>query len=126
LKESIIVLFLLLFITTVAYGLFSYTSQLCKELDDILIQLNQEISEENWSAASHKVSKLQNQWEQADVFWSTYIDHKEIDLVDESIARLSVLVQIKSQDDLLVEIGQTRRLLQRVKENETPEFHNVF
>jgi len=117
---------LLLLIITGVYGLFFYTAQLCQDIDDLLIQLNDHVKEEDWEAATTKTEKLKEQWDHADFFWSTFVDHKEIDFVDESVARIALLVKIKKRDELLVEIGLARRFIYRIKENETPDLQSVF
>jgi len=125
-KIFLAVVILLLLIPAGAYGLFAHTTQLQQDLDDLLMQIYEETRLEDWSAASQKTERLKQKWEEAEAFWSPYVDHKEVEQMDESVARINALVKIEKKEDLLVEIGVARRLLYRIKEGESPSFGNIF
>jgi len=126
LKTIIAVIVILALLVGGVSGMYLQTSMLYREIDRAFQDLTTKVENENWEAAQKKTGSLKDQWSQAEEFWATFMDHQEIELVDESINKIDSLVQIKEQNDLLVEIHLARSFLYRLKEKESPSIKNIL
>ncbi len=106
--------------------MFIYSTVIYNDLQDILNSLYQAVEEENWEDADKIVANMEEVWNRADRSWTPVMDHRQVDRVDESMTRVVHLVNIRSKDDLMVEIPLSRRLLKRLKDTEVPDLQNVF
>ncbi len=125
-KAILAIASLLLIILAGSILLYMQTSSLHRELDRILEELIERVDEEDWPAAREKSDRLEEKWESAEAFWSTFMDHQEINRADESVSRITSLVEMQEKSELYAEIRLTRRLLKSLKEKESPGLQNVF
>ena len=119
---------LILLVAIAGFTTFIYyqTSEIAGDLTASLSRLQEEVERENWEAASAEVSRLKKEWERADRWWTPFMDHREIDVLDQTIVRVARLVAIEQKEDALVEVIVATSMVQRLRDREGPSLRNVF
>lgn len=117
---------LLVVIVLFAGYLYSHTAKISEGILESLNRLEQKVEEEKWEEASVEVENLKENWQEADALWTPLMDHREIDLLDQSIIKVIRLVQVRHKEDLLVEIDVAKGLVRRIRDKERPDTKNVF
>jgi len=118
---------ILLFITvTGVYTMQYYTSIIYRELDLTLVKLTDKVENHKWDRARQKTDVLEERWSSAEFFWSTFMDHQEIDLVDESIERIVFLCEMEDEKEAYIELNLARRYLYRLQEKESIDVKNIL
>ena len=105
---------------------FYQTSMIAGDLHSSLEQLSQKVEKEEWEEALQKTSILKNRWSKADAWWTPLMDHQEIDFLSQSIVRIEKLVEMKRQEDSLIEISVARSMVESIYEMQRPDIKNIF
>ena len=119
---------LVLLILIVGFATFNYyhTSAIADDLQDSLSGIKQHLEKENWEQAHNEINELNINWEKADRWWTPFMDHREIDMLDQSIGRVSSLVEVRLREEALVEIQTAKRMIQRIMDREGVNLSNIF
>jgi hypothetical protein len=119
---------LILLVGIFAFSIYMYklTSDLSEDLFSSLEQLKQAVEEEEWEKAALDLQQLNKSWKKADAWWTPLMDHRELDHLDQTITRISGFVRQRQQEDAFVEIGVSRRLVEKVQEREGLSMRNIF
>lgn len=107
-------------------AMYIYSTLIYNDLRDALESLYGAVEDGKWDDAEEKAEKMNALWDKADRSWTPVMDHQQVDRVDESITRIRQLIKVRDRDALIVEIAVARRLLKRLKDNETPDLQNLF
>lgn len=121
-----IALGLLILILLASSGFYWYTSMLYRQLQDSLDRLYKAVETESWSQADREVRGLEEIWARADDAWTPIMDHRQVDLLDESLTRVFTLVELRQKEELLLQLAVSRRLARRLKDMEVPGIGNIF
>lgn len=115
-------------VVIVSFAFFSYyrTSLLSEELLSSLEQLQAAVEEGCPEATGAELKELKSRWERADAWWTPLMDHREIDLLDQTIIRIDQNIKQQRSEDTLVEIGAARRMVERIRDRERPLTKNIF
>ena len=54
------------------------------------------------------------------------MDHRQVDRLDESLTKVIKLAELRSREDLLVEVAIAMRMARRIKDTEVPSIRNIF
>ncbi|NMB41261.1 MAG: DUF4363 family protein [Firmicutes bacterium] len=106
--------------------MFFHTGELSGELLSDLHLIEQKVKDEQWKEATREVEKLKKSWHKAEAWWTPSMDHRETELIDMSIVRVAGWVDMRSKEDALVEINVAKRMVQGIKEKESPSLKNIF
>ncbi|HHX77520.1 MAG TPA: DUF4363 family protein [Firmicutes bacterium] len=120
------ILVLLLVIFTFAYYTYNQTLNLAGELQALLKDWATMVEKERWKEAGEQAGVIEKKWEVTSNWWLPLMDHNEIELVEQAIARSAELVGIRSREMALVEIRMAQRLTQYIVESERPALKNIF
>ncbi|MGI5875279.1 MAG: DUF4363 family protein [Dethiobacteria bacterium] len=113
-------------ILILATFMFFQTSALSENLLESLHLIEQNVEQGNWEEALQEVKTLDKVWEKADNWWTPFMDHKETELLDMSMTRVSKWVEIHNKENALVEIGVARRMVENFRGKEVPNLKNIF
>lgn len=109
-----------------AAGLYIYSAGLQRDLQRELVELEQAAEAENWAQVQQASARLKKAWKQADATWSPVMDRRDVDRVDEAVARVAHLSAHRQKDDLLLEVSVARRVVTRLMQKESISFHSLF
>lgn len=125
---KLIVIMVVVLIVIVGFASFIYyqTSTISGELLDSLAGIKQHIEKEKWERVHHEIDRLNNHWEKADRWWTPFMDHRELDLLDQSIGRVFGLVEVRLKEEALVEVNTAMRLVQRILDREAFNISNIL
>lgn len=122
----IAMLILLTVIVVFAVVINDQTVEISDQLLVSLEKVQQNVENDQWKKAEDKVSILRKQWEKADKWWTPFMDHREIDMLDQSVARISGFIEEQQKEDALVEIKVTKSMVERIRNREGPNIENIF
>ncbi len=109
-----------------AAALFACTSALHSQLQESLGRMHKAVEAEDWEAAGRESKQLQKIWARTDAAWTPIMDHRQVDRLDESLTRVIKLVELRSREDLLIEVAMAMRMAVRIKDTEVPSIRNIF
>ncbi len=125
-KLFVAVLILLVLITGSSLWLYYHSMAIYQDLQDTLSSLDDAVRAEEWDTANTIMEDIDNIWRKGEWLWTSFVDHRQVDRLDESITMLKSLTKTENKDDTTVEISITKRLLERLKETESPLFKSIF
>jgi len=119
---------IVLLVIIVGFATFNYfhTAAIAGDLQDSLSSIRQHLEHEEWEHAQQVIDQLNSHWERADRWWTPFMDHREIDLLDQSIGKVSSLVEVRLQKEALVEVKVAKRMVHRIMEREGINLSNFF
>ncbi len=120
------IILLLAVILTFSMYMYHLTSEISEDLFSNLEELKKKVEEEQWSETALCLEDLSKNWNRADSWWTPLMDHRELDLLDQTIVRIEGLVRQYRREDALVEIKVAGRLIERVLERESVSIKNIF
>ncbi|PKM83990.1 MAG: hypothetical protein CVU88_00355 [Firmicutes bacterium HGW-Firmicutes-13] len=120
------ILIMLLLLIGFSLFIFRQTFEIAEGLTAALDQIEETVQTDQWDKASRVVEELKEQWGRADAWWSPFMDHQEIDLLDQSIVRVARLVEVRRKEDALVEISVARTMIKSISELQRPGISNIF
>jgi len=119
-----VILFLVVLAGSVA--IFIYTTALYNQLQESLHRIYRAVEEDDWDAASRESKELQRIWARTDASWTPIMDHRQVDELDQLLARVVKLIELRRKEDLLVELAAAMRAAKRIKDTEVPSIRNIF
>ena len=117
---------LLAFILVFSFYMNNQVSDISKDLMVTLGSIEQKVETEQWEKALISIEKLQMDWENAIIWWTPMMDHREVDALDHAIARLSRQVSLKEKEEALAEISLAKRMVHRINDREKVMISNIF
>lgn len=84
------------------------------------------IGSSNWNQADTQLTRMINYWSGVKGYWSALIDHQEIDNIDETLARLQMLIKGKDNASALAEASALKKFIVHIPEREKPSLDNIF
>ncbi|MGI6615454.1 MAG: DUF4363 family protein [Dethiobacteria bacterium] len=125
-KTIWVAVLLLVAVLVGSIALHFYTTSLYDQLQQNLRRLEKAVEEEDWAAARQEAEELQNIWAKTDATWTPIMDHHQVDHLDESLTRVSRLLELHNREDLLLELALAARIAKRIKDSEVPMLRNIF
>lgn len=117
---------LLLIVLAGAFSLFFYTTSLYSQLQDSLHRIHHAAEKGDWTAAQRESEQLKEIWTRTDASWTPIMDHRQVDHLDESLARVLKLAELQNREELLVELVVAMRQAKRIIDTEVPSLRNIF
>ena len=125
-KTIWIALALFLAVLAGSAALYIYTTALHGDLQDNLQRIHRAAEDENWAEVRRETEQLQKIWARTDASWTPIMDHRQVDRLDESLTRVMKLTELRSRDELLIEVTLAMRMARRIKDTEAPALRNIF
>lgn len=117
---------LLLVVLIGSAALFLYTDVQYNHLQEQLERICRAAEGEDWTQAQRESERLKTIWARTDASWTPIMDHRQVDRLDESLTRVSKLIEMRNREELLIEIAVAVRLAKRIKDTEVPSLRNIF
>lgn len=125
-KLIIGIVLLVVAINVFAFLNLHYTMSFSEEIIDTLEILREKVEREDWDKTPGSINLLEKQWENADAWWTPLMDHREIDLLEQTIVRVIQNIELKQKNEALVEIALAKRMTKNIMEKEQPSIKNIF
>lgn len=117
-------IFILVFI-----GTGYYTHRLDKEIEHLeirLLDVQDCITKKDWPNSKNKTKALIDDWEKAQNWLKAIVNHKEMDLIMQTLYELKGYVDVKNKDEALVKAGVLKVFLEHIPANEALTLNNIF
>lgn len=117
-----------LIIVLISFSIYVFyqTSLISDELQSSLVKLENKIEQEEWEKAKQETKVLKKRWSKADAWWTPLMDHQEIDILSQTIVRIDRMVDMRRQEDALIEISVGRTIVESIYEMQRPDIKNIF
>ncbi len=122
----ILVSLLIILIITTAFISFLKISSTSTDLLNNLETLEEYVHLEQWEKAIKTGHKINQQWDQANSFFSLMIDHEQLHDLNIIITRISSLIEHRQKEKTITEIRIARKLIENIPEEEKPLLKNIF
>lgn len=96
--------------------------QLNQQLDEVELKLNAG----DWDQSLLSLKKVRKNWEKAKPYWAILTNHKEMDLIEESLTKTIRAASCKSYTAALIHLGVLRDSIKHIPEKERLSLENVF
>ncbi|NMA14712.1 MAG: DUF4363 family protein [Clostridia bacterium] len=120
------IMLLLVVVLSFSVYMFKLTNDLSQDLFTSLEELKLAVEEGEWEKAAQDLQQLNKSWKKADAWWTPLMDHRELDNLDQTITRVSGFIQQRQQEEAFVEIGVSRRQVEKILERESLSMRNIF
>lgn len=88
--------------------------------------LEEALAAENWTAADRAAARLNTLWQDTQKGWDLFIHHREMDNIEESLARVTELVQARQADLARTELAAMKLLIAHLPDKEKFSFANIL
>lgn len=125
---KIISLVVLLIVAITIAGNISqkYLSATSKELESIIIKIEEYTNREDWSSAEAMVDEIEIVWSEHERVWASIIDHAEIDNIDTAMARLTTFIQTREKPSAVAEAATMKKYIQHIPVKDAPIWKNIL
>lgn len=97
--------------------------------EEILRQLEEvekQVTNEQWQEAQQSLTRIIADWNKTNKHWKYLIDHREIDEIEMTVARLKSACQTREQSDALAELSVLQFYLMHIPAKESLLLRNIF
>lgn len=98
------------------------TNELAKQI----VEVNEEITNGDWDAASSKMEAVQEKWQDKTKWWPIFLNHEEMDLIEFSLAKAKAYVHSQDQALALGQLSELRRMVVHIYEKEQLNMENIL
>ena len=119
---------MIIFVLIIA-GSGYYTYALSKSIDNIeakLSDVENNISEEKWEECKAKTEALMQDWEETQKWLKAIVNHKEIDLIIQTLYEMKGYIQAENKEEALVKAGVLKMFFRHIPENESLSLINIL
>ena len=115
-------------ILLIIYTFFSekFVEDFCMQMDSVLQECADSITEEKYSRAKSKVSKLYDLWEENDILMSVFIGDDSVIEPQKSIITIKNSLEDENYEECLVNIRECQGYLHCIIENNRVNLGNVL
>ncbi|MGI5839438.1 MAG: DUF4363 family protein [bacterium] len=103
-----------------------YIGRTAETLLNGLSELQQSLEGEEWAFVAIQTAAVEAQWRKVCPIWQMLINHREIDTIEQSLARLRKYAGEKVKVDSLGEIGVLMEIVGHIPEMNAAMFGNIF
>ena len=115
--------------SSIFIGAGFYTRVLSKEvkqMEDHLFDVVSYLKQEDWENCNKKTKELLKEWHSTQKWLKAIINHKEIDLILETLYEMKGYIDVKNREEALVKAEVLKVLLEHIPENEALLFINIL
>ncbi len=118
----------IMIILLIVSGIMSYNmlSTQAESMKDMINELEYNIINQNWEAASKQYTLIDTEWSSIRDKWSIVIDHLEINLINIDLAELNSYIKSKEQTDSLSKIYSLKTLFTHIPDKESCTLKNIL
>jgi hypothetical protein len=127
---SIKVILFILVVLAIAVGMSFFSIRLLEQTSSKIIKdienTDTLIKNEEWKPSYEAVMKILNDWSSIKKTWAIFIDHNEIDNIDEALIQMLENVKLQEDDEALVNSASLKRLVKHIPLKEALTLGNIF
>ena len=119
-----VIIFISIFI-----GAGVYTHALSEEVKQMENRLSAVVScveKEDWDDCNKKTKDLVDEWHKTQKWLKAIVNHKEIDLILETLYEMKGYIDVKNREEALVKAEVLKVLLKHIPENEALSVMNIL
>lgn len=127
-KETIIIISILIIIFTCSIVTQRYLNRTSDLLVDDLKEIKQNIENKDLDEKelAKKAEEMYEKWEKINAKWSIIVLHDEIDLIETSLIKMKAFVKAEEIEECMAELDTSIFLLNHIKEKEKTSLKNIF
>ncbi len=103
-----------------------YINSVCKEVEDKSVELEYLINAEKWQEADKLSNELYYKWISKAKIMSIFVNHGEIDALNNEILKLTQYVKCKSKDEALASNHTVKFYSKSIADLQRVTFSNIF
>lgn len=84
------------------------------------------VQNEQYNKASNSFENIENTWKKLSAVWNIFVQHEEIDRVDELIINYKTYISQNDKENALVESNALKRVVLHIVENQKILVENIF
>ncbi len=84
------------------------------------------VQNEQYELASNNFKNIENTWRELSGIWNIFVQHEEIDRVDEMIENYKTYISQKDKQNALVESNGLKRVIEHIVQNQKVLVENIF
>lgn len=123
LKTSISILAVLILMISAAHIYLNYSSN---KMDDIISSAEKYALSGNTEMAAKRLDEFSSEWNHSKHIFATFIRHAEIDLANQSAAKLSSYLEEEDKSDFIAECETLRMQIKHIEETEQFSLDNIL
>lgn len=104
----------------------NYLNKVCKKLDAINIAMDKNIKEAAWEKADEASSMFLKEWESSSTKLSLFIDHKEMDNINDELWKLTQYIDCRNKDEALASNNVIKFFIDHINKMEKINIQNIF
>ncbi|MBC2581535.1 DUF4363 family protein [Clostridium sp. DJ247] len=125
--KSILTAFII-FIIMLTTMFFStrYLSKVCSNLKNLNTQIERDIDKDDWNSAYNHSLKFLNQWDKYSKRISIFVNHTEIDNINNELWKITQYTKVKNKDESLASNHVIKFYLDHIEDLEKVNLQNIF
>lgn len=125
-KETIICIIIIVTILSLDIMTQKYTKNVTNEITKMLENLEQKITQNNSENIQEDSSKLKKEWDLYHKKLAYYIEHDELEKVDNAIVTMNSYIETKEYSDAKAEIAEVKFVLKHIQQKNILTLENIF
>jgi len=125
--KSFMVAMIIFVLIILGSGYYSYA--LTKSIDNIEVKLSEveaSLLNHNWDECNEKTEALMQDWEKTQKWLKAIVNHKEIDVIIQTLYEMKGYIRVKNKEEALVKVGVLRMFFRHIPENESLALINIL
>lgn len=110
---------------TMIYSL-GYLNKVCNDIAHKSDNLEEEISGDSWDKAMDTVNTLQKEWERQSKIIPLFVNHAEVDLLNNELLKLTQYVKCKNRDESLASTHVVKFYIDNIKSLQKVTIENLL
>lgn len=125
--KSIVASFIIFIVMVISiFFSINYLNQVCTKLEGLDIQIERNIDNGDWTKAYDNSLKFLKQWDNYSKKISVFVDHEEIDNINNELWKLTQYTKVKNKDESLASNHVIKFFLDHIADMEKVNLQNIF
>ena len=104
----------------------NYLDKVCKKLDVINTAIDNNINEAAWEKANEASLMFLKEWQGSSHKLSFFIDHKEMDNINDELWKLTEYINCRNKDEALASNNVVKFFIEHINKMEKINMENIF
>ena len=104
----------------------NYLDKVCAKLDVINITMDNNIKEAAWGKADESSLMFLNEWQRSSHKLSLFVDHKEMDNINDEFWKLTQYISCRNKDEALASNNVIKFFIEHISKMEKINIQNIF
>jgi len=124
----IIVSIVLLIMLLIAFHIYTQHvfDSAAERLETMISSLENNIILKNWGEAQSTIENIEKDWTKTKKTWALFLDHTEIDNIDEALSKLKKYIDTREPSLALAEASTLKLFIVHIPEKEALNLENIF